>query len=60
MRPMVDIYRVKRAVRQGAIEVFVNKGVIYISDAQSGECVALANADGERVMEESEDDTARS
>ena len=41
MARYIDIFAVKRAIENGQIEVLVNKGVIYLNDAQSGECAKI-------------------
>ena len=51
MRP-IDIHNIKRAVRFGQLEFFVQKGNIYVNDAQSGDCVKLGTVKGEAAEDE--------
>ena len=51
MRP-IDVNQIKRAVKYGQLEFFVNKGFIYVNDSSSGNCLKLGTVKGEPDNEE--------
>lgn len=53
MRP-IDIHYIKRAVKSGQIEFFVQKDCIYVNDCTSGDCVKLGTVKGEADYEQEE------
>lgn len=37
----VNVYDIKRAIKKGDLEVFIQDNKIYLNDPQSGDCVKI-------------------
>lgn len=53
MKP-IDVNYIKKAVRIGQLEFFVQKDIIYVNDCYNGNCVQLGNVKG-NLIEENDD-----
>lgn len=51
MKP-IDVNYIKRAVKCGQLEFFVQKDIIYVNDCYSGNCVQIGTVKGEILDEE--------
>ena len=52
---MINIFNIKRAVKYGQLEFFVQKGSIYVNDCQSGDCIQVGTVHGDYIEKEDED-----
>ncbi len=48
---MINIFNIKKAVKYGQLEFFVQKGSIYVNDCQSGDCIQVGTVHGDYVEE---------
>lgn len=39
----IKVFDVQRAIKKGNLEAFVNNGIIYLNDCQSGDCVKIGS-----------------
>ena len=43
----IKVFDVQRAIKKGNLEAFVNDGIIYLNDCQSGDCVKIGSVKGD-------------